>query len=181
MTNRASHIQIEHLAPPDYPTLRDIIWRTWLATYASFVPETDLKLYFDEYYSIAELAGFFSAPGASGRLALLDERPVGITRTRWSFEEQRFYLTSIYVLAEAQGKGVGSALFAEAEEQARVYGVDRIWLGVMRDNAATLRWYEKIGFEFGPDEPFTMGKTSVPHRIGSKLLSPTSTGERSKS
>ena len=44
--------------------------------------------------------------------------------------------------------------------------MQEIWLGVMLQNTRTRQWYERIGFVFVKEEPFTMGATSVPHLIG---------------
>jgi ribosomal protein S18 acetylase RimI-like enzyme len=45
-----------------------------------------------------------------------------------------------------------------------------IWLGVMVQNVDALAWYRKLGFIFEREEPFTMGKTTVPHLIGFKKI-----------
>jgi hypothetical protein len=42
----------------------------------------------------------------------------------------------------------------------------------MVQNSRTMQWYERIGFVFVKEEPFTMGATSVQHRIGYRPIIP---------
>jgi ribosomal protein S18 acetylase RimI-like enzyme len=53
---------------------------------------------------------------------------------------------------------------------ARKYKVDRVWLGVMIDNRPAIEWYDKQGFVFVENRPFTIGKTTIDDLIGYKLI-----------
>ena len=46
------------------------------------------------------------------------------------------------------GRGVGSLLIAAAEDIARQRGFDRIGIGVLVDNTAARRLYERLGYEY---------------------------------
>jgi diamine N-acetyltransferase len=150
----------------DLETIRNITWTTWVDAYGSFIPETDLRSYFERAYSVNELAGLLASPHFRGLLAEADAQPAGYAKVTFAPEESRCYLASLYVLPSCQGMGIGSLLLREAERHALEFGVTAIWLGVMVQNTPTLRWYERIGFTFVEEQPFTMGATSVPHRIG---------------
>jgi ribosomal protein S18 acetylase RimI-like enzyme len=152
----------------DLESVRRITWETWLATYTAFVPEEDLRSYFDREYSLESLRTFFRAKSTGGFLALDREVPSGYVRTRLDERDGRFYVTSLYVLPECQGKGVGSRLLRAAEDTAAACGAPAVWLGVMTANTRTVAWYRKIGFVFVEELPFTMGNTTVPHLIGHK-------------
>ena len=58
----------------------------------------------------------------------------------------------------------------KAEETAVKLKHDKVWLGVMKDNAKALEWYKKLGFQFVEEEPFKMGNTEVLHLIGYKFI-----------
>ncbi len=60
---------------------------------------------------------------------------------------------------------LGNHLVADKEEAA-ARGYTSIYLGVMKQNVKSLKWYENHGFVFNEELPFQMGKTSVPHLIG---------------
>jgi diamine N-acetyltransferase len=154
----------------DIPAVREITWETWVATYASFVPSEDLRTYFDDHYSPAVLRAFMDDPSAGGWIALVGGRPAAYVRHRFSEEEGRFYVMSLYVRPSDQGQGLGHRLMEASEREAAARGVDRVWLGVMQQNSRTIEWYRRMGFQFVEEAPFVMGNTAVNHYIGFRLL-----------
>jgi ribosomal protein S18 acetylase RimI-like enzyme len=158
--------------PEDLEIVRTITWQTWVSAYGPFIPEHDLRCYFDEHYSTDALRQLTSDAGFRGYLALVNGVPAGYAKVQFRSDERRVYVSSLYVLPEFQGRGVGRMLLQTAEVRARGHGVDRIWLGVMTLNTPALDWYRKIGFEFVEELPFTMGGTSVPHLIGYRPIGP---------
>jgi diamine N-acetyltransferase len=155
----------------DIPDVRRIGWETWKATYGPYIPEADLRVYHDEHYSAEALTRNFSRPSTRGYCALLGEATVGYMIMSFDRDAGRCHVASIYVLPECQGHGLGSMLMNEAFRAAGEAGFDRVWLGVMSQNAPTLAWYRSLGFTFVEEAPFTMGTTTVRHLIGFKLLS----------
>jgi len=163
-------IVIREWTKGDLDDIRQITIRTWLATYASFIPESDLREYFEIHYSIEALTALVSSGSVDGFIARRGSDPVGYAKSDDNADEGRFYVTSLYILPEFQGQGVGSRLLDTAESCAVARGKDRVWLGVMVQNAESLRWYEKQEFIFVEEAPFTMGNTTVLHRIGYRLV-----------
>lgn len=51
------------------------------------------------------------------------------------------------VLASHRGRGIGTALMAEAEKLARARGIHRMELEVFEKNEGAMRLYEKFGFQ----------------------------------
>ena len=143
---------------------------TWVATYAAFIPEKDLRIYFDEHYSAEALRRWMADQDNLGYLAIHEGIPAGYVRTRMERASDRFYVSSLYVLPEAQGSGLGGKLMEVSALRAAGAGVDRIWLGVMEQNVRTLAWYRKQGFQFIEQAPFLMGSSTVNHLIGYKLI-----------
>lgn len=150
----------------DLETIRRITWTTWLDAYGSFVPERDLKSYFDSVYKVEDLTKLLQSPHFRGLLAEVDGLPAGYAKVRYAPDENRCYVSSLYVLPEYQGKGAGRVLMNESERHALAFGVSEIWLGVMVQNTPALEWYQRNGFVFVEEQPFTMGATTVMHRIG---------------
>jgi ribosomal protein S18 acetylase RimI-like enzyme len=163
-------VTVREWLPEDLEIIRMITWQTWVPAYGSFVPEHDLRGYFDVHYSTDALGLLVADATFRGYLALVDGAPAGYAKVQFKPDEGRVYVSSLYVLPGYQGKGVGRILLDTAEGRARGYGVDRIWLGVMTQNTPALDWYRKIGFQFVEELPFTMGGTSVPHLIGYRLI-----------
>jgi diamine N-acetyltransferase len=165
-----NEIRIRPWRREDLADIQRITWASWLATYASFIPEHDLRRYFEVHYTLEALDRLYSSEGVYGFVAEVERRLAGCEKTEFNAEEQRFYISSLHVLKEHQGKGIGGRLLAAAELCARGFEVDRVWLGVMVENVHALRWYKKLGFQFVEEAPFTMGATTVSHLIGWKAI-----------
>jgi ribosomal protein S18 acetylase RimI-like enzyme len=165
-----SDVLIRGWTEADIPAVRRITWETWIATYAAFVPVEDLRAYFDSHYAEDALAALMADPANGGFLAILDGVPGGFVRTHWEEREQRFYVSSLYVLPQFQGRGIGGGLMAASERKAVARGADALWLGVMEQNVRTLEWYRRTGFTFVEEAPFTMGTSTINHLIGFKTI-----------
>ena len=152
----------------DLETLRAITWQSWVATYSSFVPEGDLKAYFDIFYTEDALERIFEDPSSRGYVAEDESGLIGYARTFFNREEKRLYVTSLYLVPGREGKGIGRRLLREAEERAAEVRADSLWIGVMVQNRGALHFYLKVGFRFVREEPFKMGQSTVSHLIGYK-------------
>jgi ribosomal protein S18 acetylase RimI-like enzyme len=154
----------------DLPAVRRILWESWMAAYSAFIPEEDLRSYHEATYRIDSLANLYKSTFVHGFIGVADGAAAGFARTQFHLNENRLYLASLYLLPAFQGRGIGGGLLLAAEERARDYGLEELWVGVMVQNEAARRWYEKRGFRFVREEPFRMGRTTVPHRIGYKMI-----------
>ena len=154
----------------DLASIRRIIWQSWISTYSSFIPESDLKSYFDTHYTEAALLNMFDDPFTEGFVAETDDQIAGFVRLFFNRDENRLYVRSLYFLPDFQGQGIGRRLLEAAEGYAAGKGIDELWLGVMVKNRQALLFYRKVGFLFVREEPFTMGNTTVSHLIGYKRL-----------
>jgi ribosomal protein S18 acetylase RimI-like enzyme len=168
----ASDIAIRRWRQTDFQAIRDIAWTTWLASYSSFVPESDLRWFLDEFYSDEMLMRFFNTRNAVTFIAARGSAAVGYAKAYLNENDDKFYIASLYVIPQYQGKGIGGRLMEASEEYARSLGKDEVWLGVMEQNVPALAWYKKLGFQFVHEAPFAMGTTLVNHLIGFRKLSP---------
>ncbi len=57
------------------------------------------------------------------------------------------YLSKLYLVKDARGKGLGRAEFEFVKQRARDHGLDRIRLTCARDNIASLDRYDHMGFK----------------------------------
>ncbi|MDO9229003.1 MAG: GNAT family N-acetyltransferase [Syntrophales bacterium] len=154
----------------DLPAVRRILWESWMAAYSAFVPEEDLRAYHEETYRIESLTHLYESPFVHGFIGEADGEAAGFARTQFNKSENRLFLASLYLLPDFQWKGIGGRLLRAAEEKALVYNLGDLWVGVMVQNEAARRWYEKRGFRFVREEPFRMGGTTVPHLIGFNVI-----------
>lgn len=175
LTSTSAEITLRRLVAEDLADVRAITWTTWVATYSPFIPLKDMRAYFDEHYDPGLMREQFESGHTRGFIAHVDRVAAGSERTHFDAGEGRFYVSSLYVLPAYQGKGVGMKLFRAAVTEALRYGVDSVWLGVMKQNVRAIDWYKKLGFSFVQEEPFTMGQTTVMHLIGSMKIPPEGT------
>jgi ribosomal protein S18 acetylase RimI-like enzyme len=152
----------------DLGSIRRITWQSWISTYSSFIPESDIGSYFDTHYSEPSLLNMFNDPFMQGFTAEVDNQTVGYIRLFFNRDERRLYVPSFHVLPGFQKQGIGGRLLKAAQGYAAEKGLDELWIGVMVKNRQTLLFYRKVGFLFVREEPFTMGKTTVSHLIGYK-------------
>ena len=154
----------------DLASIRRITWQSWISTYSSFIPESDLRSYFDIYYTEASFLSMFDDPLMQGFIAEADDQIAGYARLFFNQNDNRLYVPSLYFLPEFQGQGMGKRLLEAAEGYAKEKHLDELWIGVMVKNRQALVFYRKVGFQFVRKEPFTMGNTTVSHLIGYKKL-----------
>lgn len=154
----------------DFEQVYKILQESWDQAYASFIPKEDLAFYLNQTYNAIKLEELFNNANAFCFVAEVDGKAVGWLKLSINKEENKFYLSSIYVLPNFQKLKIGRQLMDIAFATAKEKSFSEIWIGVMDNNINTLHWYEKIGFIFVEKLPFKMGKTEVQHLIGSKKL-----------
>lgn len=164
------HVIVHAWKEKDLEKVRTIFWETWMATYSSYIPESDLRSFLDTHYSLQALHEMFINRDVYGLVAEVGDRVAGCARCTHARGEDRFYLNSLYVLPGYQRAGIGTRLLDEAGRQAASCGCDALWLGVMQKNTIAYEWYKRIGFAFVEEAPFTMGATTVSHVIGFRQI-----------
>ena len=167
---KAEDIIIRKWQENDAVGVRNVLKLSWEKAYSSFIPQTDLDLYLDKTYSESLLRNMFNNPDFICYVAQFENTICGWLKLTMDKSEYRFYISSIYVLPEFQGMKIGDKLFNIACEEAARNNYKEIYIGVMTQNAKALKWYQNLGFKFNEEKPFIMGRTSVPHLIGSMIL-----------
>lgn len=141
------NILIKDWSEKDFSAVRKILLETWLNTY-TFIPEEDIRFHLEKFYTIEKFQQLYSDSNTNGFMAEVNENPIGWMKSYNNEDKKRFYVSSLYVLPDYQGFGIGRKFLEVAESLASKMNYDRIWLGVMKDNIKALYWYNKIGFYF---------------------------------
>lgn len=153
----------------DFTTVRNILLKTWKYTY-TFIPEKDIIAHLNNFYSIEKLNALLNDPHSVGIIAEVKNIPSGWMKLFEDKSNNKFFISSLYVLPEFQGFGIGKKLLDEAYRIALSKNLKEVWLGVMEQNKKAVEWYQNLGYNFSLREPFRMGSTEVQHLIGSKSL-----------
>ena len=162
-------IKLRYWTKADFNTVKEILLTTWKDTY-SFIPEEDILSHFEKFYNKQSLIEILEDPFSKGIIAEFESKPVGWMKLFEDKINKRFYISSLYILPDYQGFGIGKKLLNETYLIAIQKQYDRVWLGVMTKNVKAVDWYKNIGFVFVEEDPFQMGKTEVMHLIGYKII-----------
>lgn len=154
----------------DAAAVKEVLRSSWNDAYSSFIPQKDLDLYLEKTYSVEQLKNLSVNDNYICYVAECKKVICGWLKLFNNKNENRFYLSSIYVIPEFQKMKIGGKFFDIACSDAQELGYTEIYIGVMVQNERAINWYKKVGFEFFEEEPFLMGNTSVPHLIGKKIL-----------
>lgn len=154
----------------DLEVIRQVAWKSWDATYGSFIPEEDRRDFHNAYYALEKLRNLYDSKVVEGCVALVNDEIVGYSKTHYNEQKREFFITSLYVLPEFQKLKLGKAMMEFGIEKARLLDLDRVWLGVMVENRSAINWYIRQGFVFVDNKPFTIGNTTIDDLIGYKPI-----------
>lgn len=146
---------------PDYPIIQDIANRTWPVTFQAILSGEQIAYMLDMMYSPAALMAqmqeqdhvFLLVQDAGGYLGYVSYELgyKGSAKTK---------IHKIYILPEAQGRGIGRLLIARVAEIAGQHANNALTLNVNRDNVA-VQVYEKLGFVISGQQDIAIGNGFV--------------------
>ena len=125
---------------------------TFRETYRSLSDHREVDEYADENFTAAKVEAWFRKPCARTLVASLDGVPVGYAHVRSAkvpacvTDRKAVELSRLYLLASAQGSGVGGALIAAAIDEVVALGGETVWLGAYDRNVKALAFYARRGF-----------------------------------
>jgi ribosomal protein S18 acetylase RimI-like enzyme len=164
-----AEVTIRKWTREDFSIVKNILLTTWKNTY-TFIPEDDILSHFEKHYSEDRLIEILNDPFSKGIIAEVNSVPAGWLKLFEDHINKKFFVSSLYVLPEFQGFGLGKKLLNEAYRIAKEKQFSKVWLGVMKQNVKSIEWYQNLGFIFDEEEPFQMGSTQVMHLIGYKVI-----------
>jgi ribosomal protein S18 acetylase RimI-like enzyme len=166
---KKTRMKLRNCKVTDYEQVIELLRRSWADAYG-FIPQRDRESLLKTYYTKERFNLFLENELIECLVSEVEGTVVAWMRLEEIPSEREFHLSSIYVLPDSKGKGLGRKMIQYAFDKAVAKGYDKIWLGVMEQNVPALEWYKKLGFVFVKREPFNMGGTKVMHLIGYKEL-----------
>lgn len=155
--------RIRPATPEDAPLLADLGARTFRETFEDLCSSQDLAAFLAQAYGDAIQRTELLDPARPALVLEAGGQPVGFAQLRLGHREpciagpRPVELQRIYVLREAHGQGFGAALMVAAEDLARRWGADALWLGVWEHNHRALAFYARHGFREAGDHIFQIG------------------------
>jgi ribosomal protein S18 acetylase RimI-like enzyme len=153
-------ITITEATTADISTIQDIAHKTWPVAYGEIISQEQLDYMLNLMYSdnilleqIQKQQQFFIASEGI--------HPLGFIAIEHDYKKKLVTrIHKIYILPEAQGKGVGKLLLDKATSLAKVNGSKVLSLNVNKFNKA-VDFYKKIGFEIVANEVLEIGNGFV--------------------
>ncbi|HMB99737.1 MAG TPA: GNAT family N-acetyltransferase [Flavobacteriaceae bacterium] len=153
MINISEHIQLQDILIHDQAKLEKLVDRVYKPVYKHLWKNENYHWYINRFYSKENLEKELNEPESEYYFVIYKSQDVGILRIDYNRpligykKESHVYLHRIYLGTEAQGQGIGKALFDWVEQRAKEKGKSSIWLKAMDTQEQALRFYAKLGYE----------------------------------
>jgi ribosomal protein S18 acetylase RimI-like enzyme len=149
-------ITISQATIKDIPLIQNIAHKTWPITYGSILSKAQLDYMMELMYSDESLLEQFKVKPFFF-LAYEGDSCLGFTSCEPNYLNTKVTrIHKIYIIPEAQGKGVGKALVEKVISIAKENQSEVISLNVNKFNKA-VSFYKKIGFEIVSEEDLDIG------------------------
>lgn len=136
-------LNIRLISKEDFPRVQEVAKISWHTTYEGLIPFEVQNQFLQQAYNDNRLimrmeqSHFFVSEENGVINGFANFSPVS--------QDGKVELGAIYLLPEAQGNGIGTALLQHGLEQ--LDGVKEVYISVERDNLSGLHFYEAKGFE----------------------------------
>lgn len=143
---------ISEATTKDFKIIQEIAYESWPATYGAILSKKQIDYMLNLFYSEETLLENLNEKGHHFILVYEDNNCIGFASYEHNYSDKNVTrLHKIYLLPEAQGKGVGKLLIDSVEELAKENDSIAISLNVNKFNKA-LSFYQKIGFKVVDEE-----------------------------
>jgi len=150
-------ITITTATTADIPLIQEIAHKTWPNTYGEILSTAQIDYILELFYATDVLVHNMTENGHHFLLAKEDTICLGFASYEHHYLSQnKTRLHKIYMLPEAQGKGVGKLLLDEIESSAKRNKSNALSLNVNKFNKV-FAFYQKMGFEIVAEENIAIG------------------------
>jgi ribosomal protein S18 acetylase RimI-like enzyme len=155
---------IRRAGPGDAQTLAALGARTFTESFGQLYSNEDLQAFLDESHTPAAYARVLADPAYALWLAEENGEAIGYALAGPSGLPHADVapgdgeLKRLYLLASAQGGGVGARLFEQALEWLERHGPRTLWISVWSENYGAQRFYARYGFEHVGEYAFIVGQ-----------------------
>jgi len=154
-------VTLREATSADIPLIQGIARATWPVSYADMISPAQIAYMLDLMYGTSALEAQFGPKGHRFFIAEQDGTPIGFAGFEHGYQGMpRTRLHKLYVLPEAQGRGVGSVLLEALTTEARKAADTAIELNVNKHNRAKA-FYQRHGFTVERDEVLDIGEGYV--------------------
>jgi ribosomal protein S18 acetylase RimI-like enzyme len=148
----------------DAPALATLGARTFIESFGQLYSAEDLQAFLEESHTAAAYERLLADPRYALWLAEADGRAIGYAMAgpcglpHAEVAPGDGELKRLYLLASAQGGGIGAGLFGQALEWLERDGPRTLWISVWSENYGAQRFYARYGFEHVGEYAFIVGQ-----------------------
>lgn len=154
-------VNLRPLALQELVLVQSIAQRTWPTTFATILSPEQIEYMLNWMYDLAQLEGQLSK-GHTFLIAAEEDTELGFAGFELNYVEgPTAKLHKLYLLPEAQGKGLGKTLLFEVAQRARAAGQKKLQLNVNKYNRQAIDFYLRMGFVTLREEVNDIGKGYV--------------------
>ncbi|PSL07541.1 GNAT family N-acetyltransferase [Cecembia rubra] len=140
-------ITIKEASLSELKKVRDIALKTWPLTFANILTPEQIDYMLNWMYQLDALTQQVIKKKHIFLLAEEGDRSLGFCSYELHAKSpSKTKIHKIYILPEAQGKGVGKKLIQEVALIAKKNGDNHLFLNVNKYNQSAIDFYSKIGF-----------------------------------
>lgn len=140
-------IEIQEATALDIPLIQQLASQVFFATYLPLQPKEKVNYLFSLMYNASALTEQMEKKKHHFLLAKDEKEYLGYASFEFNYKNQgKTKIHKIYIMPNAQGKGVGKAMVNHIGEFAKRNNNQTILLDVYRHNNA-IQFYQKIGFD----------------------------------
>jgi ribosomal protein S18 acetylase RimI-like enzyme len=160
-----SRIRLVDAGAADAGALASAGARLFEQAYGRYSEPGDLAAHVREYFGLECVTAELQRPEVSYTIACDENEIAGFIKARRGFAPDgmpaadALEVQQLYVDAERQRSGVGTALMDRAVAAAREQGLAGLWLSVWQDADWATAFYESYGFEKTGTAEFRLGRT----------------------
>jgi ribosomal protein S18 acetylase RimI-like enzyme len=150
-------ISLKEASIADISTIQDVANKTWPITYGEILSKEQLDYMMDLIYSDESLINQIQKQEQLFYIAYEEASVLAFIGIEHNYKDEAVTrIHKIYILPEAQGKGIGKLLIDAVQKFANENNSTSLSLNVNRFNKA-LAFYQKLGFEIIAEENIEIG------------------------
>lgn len=146
------------LRPNEIPIVQQLAREIWNEHYIQIIGQAQIDYMLDVFYSTERILSEIEK-GISWEILYLEEEPIGYLVCE--IQEDKVFLSKIYLKERVRGKGWGKVLVHRAIEIAKANQKNAIHLTVNKFNTGSILFYERIGFKKVDEAVFDIGNGYV--------------------
>ncbi len=139
------------------PLIQKLAMSIWPQTFSAILTQAQITYMLDLFYSIPALETQVSEKGHCFLVFHENRIPLGFVSYQLNAEENKTKIHKLYVLQEAQGKGIGKKLIQKVTQIAQENRNQALFLNVNKYNLSAISFYEYMGFRKTKEEVIEIG------------------------